>query len=72
MEDNIKIEPNKVIAREYVEKNYIHKDKIKQKIQEIKDSTKQLSKFSDWKHEEYTNEDVIISCIETLKELLEG
>lgn len=26
---------NKVIAREYVEKNYIHKDKIKSKIEEI-------------------------------------
>ena len=26
---------NKVISREYVEKNYIHKDKIREKIKKI-------------------------------------
>ena len=29
---------NKVISREYVEKNYVHKNKIKEKIKELEEN----------------------------------
>lgn len=43
---------NKVISREYVEKNYIHKDIIKEKLEKIEENlTEQpeiICEFEDW------------------------
>lgn len=56
---------NKVISREYVEKNYIHKDKIREKIKRLeylRDNPKRAKHFVAW----------YIRRIEVLQELLEG
>lgn len=37
---------NKVISREYVEKNYIHKNKIKEKIEELEKECKQYEEMT--------------------------
>lgn len=58
---------NKVISREYVEKNYIHKDKVRNKINEL------IQAYEDSKDEygesEYYFPDY---TIQKLEELLEG
>ena len=36
---------NKVISREYVEKNYIHKNKIKEKIEELEKEFKEFQEL---------------------------
>lgn len=51
--------------------NKFWEDKIKEKIEELKDNIPYLSKFNDWKEEEYKNEDIINNCIQVLEELLE-
>ena len=52
---------NKVIAKEYVDKNYVHKDKIREKIEWI-----DKEGYLDF----YTDRDITICC-EILRELLE-
>ena len=55
---------NKVISREYVEKNYIQKDKIREKIKELehfRDNPKRAKHCTAW----------YIRRIEALQELLE-
>ena len=50
--------------------DYVNKDKIREKIKELKDNRPYLSKFDDWKEKEYTNEDVTNKCVEVLEDLL--
>ena len=50
--------------------DYVSKDKIREKIKELKDNRPYLSKFDDWKEKEYTNEDINNMCVEVLEELL--
>ena len=52
---------NKVIAKEYVYKNYVHKDKIREKLELI-----DKEGYLDF----YTDRDITICC-EILRELLE-
>ena len=56
----MEIPQNKVIAREYVEKNYIHKDKIREKIEFYK-------RYGKIKN---SNEYVMSVEIEVLEEIL--
>ena len=55
---------NKVIAKEYVDKNYIHKDKIREKIDEIDGEVN----IADIPRELYNRKEY---AIEVLIELLE-
>lgn len=50
--------------------DYVNKDKIREKIKELKDNRPYLSKFDDWKEKEYTNEDINNMCVEVLEDLL--
>ena len=50
--------------------DYVSKDKIREKIKELKDNRPYLSKFDDWKEKEYTNEDINNMCVEVLEDLL--
>lgn len=50
--------------------DYVSKEKIREKIKELKDNRPYLSKFDDWKEKEYTNEDINNMCVEVLEELL--
>ena len=50
--------------------DYVNKDKIREKIEELKDNRPYLSKFDDWKEKEYTNEDINNMCVEVLEDLL--
>ena len=50
--------------------DYVNKDKIREKIKELKDNRPYLSKFDDWKEKEYTNEDINNMCVEILEDLL--
>lgn len=50
--------------------DYVSKDKIREKIKELKDNRSYLSKFDDWKEKEYTNEDINNMCVEVLEDLL--
>lgn len=51
--------------------NYVvPKEKIREKIKELKDNRPYLSKFDDWKEKEYTNEDINNMCVEVLEDLL--
>lgn len=52
------------------EEDYISKEKIREKIKELKDNRPYLSKFDDWKEKEYTNEDINNMCVEVLEDLL--
>jgi len=54
---------NKVIAKEYVDENYIHKDKIRGKIKQLEEEYKQ---FADWDRDD----DCMITREEI--EILEG
>ena len=72
-------EEKKAIHKEYelgraqaeYEVNEYWKSLIKEKIEELKNNIPYLSKFSDWKEENYTNEDMINEEILVLQELLE-
>lgn len=63
---------NKVISTEYVKKNFIHKDKIREKIKELEELVKEFEeywskdprKFNKTKSTDYYK-------LEVLKELLE-
>lgn len=46
-------------------------NKVKEKIDEIKDNIPYLSGFPDWNNKEYTNKDIVHNCIEVLEEVLE-
>lgn len=66
---------NKVISREYVEKNYIHKDKIEKKIKELE---REFDFYAgrchhEWQDGEFDGEvcDEIAIKISTLKRILE-
>ena len=50
--------------------DYVSKDKIREKIKELKDNRPYLSKFDDWKEKEYTNEDINNMCVEVFEDLL--
>lgn len=50
---------------------FIPKQKVKDKIEELNNNRPYLMKFEDWRKKEYTNEDIIRNCIEVLQELLE-
>ena len=45
--------------------------KIRERIEELNSNIKYLSKFKDCKEKNYTNEDIVNSCVEVLNELLE-
>lgn len=54
-----------------IDNNYINKNKIKEKIEELNNNRQYLSQFKDYKEKDYTNEEVINNCVEVLQELLE-
>ena len=66
---------NKVISREYVEKNYIHKDKIREKIKKLE---REFDFYAgrehwEWQDGEFDGEvcDDLANKISILKEILE-
>ena len=54
-----------------IDNNYINKNKIKEKIEELNNNRQYLSQFKDYKEKDYTNEEVVNNCVEVLQELLE-
>lgn len=54
-----------------IDNNYINKNKIKEKIEELNNNRQYLSQFNDYKEKDYTNEEVVNNCVEVLQELLE-
>ena len=46
--------------------------KVKDKIEELKNNIDYLKQFNDWNEKDYTNEDIINNVLEVLQELLEG
>lgn len=46
--------------------------KIKDKIEELKNNIDYLKQFKDWYEKDYTNEDIINNILEVLQELLGG
>lgn len=51
---------------------YIPVQKIKDKIEELKNNIDYLKQFKDWYEKDYTNEDIINNILEVLQELLGG
>ncbi len=51
--------------------DYIPVQKIKDKIEELKNNIDYLKQFKDWYEKDYTNEDIINNILEVLQELLE-
>lgn len=64
---------NKVISREYVEKNYIHKDKIKEKIEEVEIELEnyEADKINVFSGQTYMEKFKLLGKLYILKELLE-
>ena len=58
--------------QEYINKKYIPVQKVKDKIEELKNNIDYLKRFKDWNEKDYTNEDIINNILEVLQELLEG
>lgn len=58
--------------QEYINKKYISVQKVKDKIEELKNNIDYLKRFKDWNEKDYTNEDIINNILEVLQELLEG
>ena len=56
---------NKVIAKEYVDKNYVHKDVIRDKMQKLYDKARKEEGYI------YNHIDEYYYCTEVLQELLE-
>ena len=71
LEDDLKDKRVVYIDTPEFAENYIPKQKVKDKIEELNNNRPYLMKFEDWKEKEYTNEDIIQNCIEVLEELLE-
>ena len=72
--DNLEEVPIDILRLMYIDllQNSIPKQKIEDKIKELKENISYLSKFKDWKEKDYTNEDIIENIIQTLQELLES
>lgn len=58
--------------QQYTNKNYVPIQKIKDKIEELKNNIDYLKQFKDWYEKDYTNEDIINNILEVLQELLGG
>ena len=71
LEDDLKDKRVVYIDTPEFAENYIPKQKVKDKIEELNNNRPYLMKFEDWRKKEYTNEDIIRNCIEVLEELLE-
>ena len=71
LEDDLKDKRVVYIDTPEFAENYIPKQKVKDKIEELNNNRPYLMKFEDWRKKEYTNEDIIQNCIEVLEELLE-
>ena len=71
---------NEELEADNYEANNIIKDlldnipvqKVKDKIEELKNNIDYLKQFNDWNEKDYTNEDIINNVLEVLQELLEG
>lgn len=60
---------NKVISREYVEKNYIHKDVIRRELEILKDAENNLNKgIGNWHPDEITDLYAKITILEKILE----
>lgn len=53
-------------------RNSIPVQKIKDKIEKLKNNIDYLKQFKDWYEKDYTNEDIINNILEVLQELLGG
>ena len=71
---------NEELKADNYEANNIIKDlldnipvqKVKDKIEELKNNIDYLKQFNDWNEKDYTNEDIINNVLEVLQKLLEG